>query len=243
MIEKHMNTSISVIIAAYNEERTLSSIIEIVRSWGRTKEIIVVDDGSGDQTVKSVRQFVPGITLIRHAKNQGKASAMVDGVRKSSGAVLLFLDADTVGLTHRDLDSMVQPMLQGKADMVLGAARFWSAGTFEPFNHLTGQRVIFREALLPELDKMRSLGYGVELFINKLHEKKRVKTVKLPHVFILGKREKQTLPDALQSYVKEIRDLLTQLITQYADEIGPHAKKIVKEIVRYSLRVLDSLMP
>ena len=236
-----MNVSISVIIAAYNEERTLSSIIEIVRSWGHAKEIIVIDDGSGDQTVKSVRQFVPGIILIRHAKNQGKAAAMVDGIRKSSGSVLLFLDADTVGLTHKDLDSMVKPVVRRSADMVLGAARFWSAGVFEPFNNLTGQRVILKSTLLPELSKMRSLGYGVELFINKLHEGKRVKTVRLPHVFILGKREKQTLPDALQSYVKEIRELLTQLITQYADEIGPHAKKIVKEIIRYSLRVLDSL--
>lgn len=236
-----MNSLISVIIAAYNEERTLSSIIEIVRSWSRACEIIVIDDGSGDQTVKSVRQFVPGITLIRHTKNQGKAAAMVDGIRKSRGDVLVFLDADTVGLTHKDLDRMIEPIISDEADMVLGASRFWSAGAFEPFNNLTGQRVMLRKTLMPMLGKMRHLGYGVELFLNKQHEGKRVKTVRLPHVFILGKLEKQSLPDAVLSYIKEIRELLSQLVTQYADEIGPHAKHIFHEIIRYISRMLDAL--
>lgn len=231
----------TVIIAAYNEERTLSSIVEIVLAWGKAKEIIVVDDGSADQTAKSVRQFVPRIHLIRHKQNLGKAAAMADGIRKSSGDVIVFLDADTVGLTHKDLDHMVGPVLSGSADMVLGAARFWSAGKFEPFNNLTGQRVLRKETVVPELEKIQHLGYGIELFLNKLYEGKRVSTVRLPHVFILGKLEKQSLPDALLSYVKEIRELLSQLVTQYADEIGPHAKHIFREIIRYIGRMLDAL--
>lgn len=238
-----MKPSISVIIAAYNEERTLSSVVEIVRSWGKAREIIVVDDGSTDQTFRSVAQFRPGVALLRHTKNEGKAAAMVDGITKSRGDILLFLDADTVGLTHRDLDRMTEPVVSDACDMVLGAARFWSAGTFEPFNDLTGQRVVRRKTVLPLLTSMRGIGYGVELFLNKHHEHLRVRTVRLPHVFILGKLEKQSLPDALVSYIREIRELLTQLVTQYADEIGPHAKRIVKEVVRYSLRMLDMLLP
>ena len=237
-----MKSSMSVIIAAYNEERTLSSIVEIVLAWGKAKEIIVVDDGSTDQTSKSVRQFVPRIHLIRHKQNVGKAAAMADGILRSSGDILIFLDADTVGLTHKDLDRMVAPVEKGKADMVLGAARFWSAGKFEPFTTLTGQRVMRRNDVLPFVSDIRGIGYGVELFINKKFEQKRVVSVRLPHVFILGKLEKQTLPDALVSYIKEIRELLIQLITQYADEIGPHAKRIVKEVVRYSLRIIDILL-
>lgn len=236
-----MKPSMSVIIAAYNEERTIPSIVEIVLTWGKAKEIIVVDDGSTDKTVKSVRQFVPRISLLRHKRNLGKAAAMVDGIRKSSGDVIVFLDADTIGLTHKDLDRMVSPVVSGKADMVLGAARFWSAGAFEPFNNLTGQRVLRRETVVPVLRKMHHLGYGVELFLNKLYDGKRVSSVRLPHVFILGKLEKQSLPDALVSYVKEIRELLSQLVTQYADEIGPHAKHIFHEIIRYISRMLDAL--
>ena len=236
-----MKSSISVIIAAYNEERTLPSIIEIILAWGKAKEIIVVDDGSTDQTAKSVRQFVPRIHLIRHRQNSGKAAAMADGIRKCSGDVIVFLDADTIGLTHKDLDRMAGPVLSGSADMVLGAARFWSAGKFEPFNNLTGQRVLRRETVIPVVTKIQHLGYGIELFLNKLYDGKRVVTVRLPHVFILGKLEKQSLPDALLSYVKEIRELLSQLVTQYADEIGPHAKHIFREIIRYIGRMLDAL--
>ncbi len=236
-----MKSSISVIIAAYNEERTLPSIVEIVRSWGKANDIIVIDDGSSDKTAQSVRQFVPSITLLRHKKNEGKAAAMVDGINKSRGDILLFLDADTVGLTHKDLNLMIEPIMKGPYEMVLGVARFWSAGAFEPFNNLTGQRVVRRKSLEPVLGKMRDLGYGIELFLNKHYSQKPVKHIRLPHVFILGKLEKQSLPEALLSYAKEIRELLTQLVTQYADEIGPHARHIFHEIIRYITRMLDSL--
>ena len=135
---------------------------------------------------------------------------------------------------------MVSPVVWRCRRNDLGAARFWSAGAFEPFNNLTGQRVLRRKTIIPFLAKMRNLGYGVELFLNKQYDGKPVKTVRLPHVFILGKLEKQTLPDALLSYIKEIRELLTQLVTQYADEIGPHAKHIFREVIRYISRMLDA---
>ncbi len=233
---------ISVIIPVFNEERTLPSIIEIVRAWGKAREIVIVDDGSTDKTAASVKQFLSdGITLIRHKRNVGKAAAMADGILGSRNEVIMFLDGDTVGLTRRDLDIMVSPVMKGNADMVMGAARFWSAGKFEPFNGLTGQRVVLRKHVLPLVSSMRGLGYGVELYLNKHHADLRVKTVRLPHVFILGKLEKQSLPDALVSYIKEIRDLLMQLVTQYADEIGPHAKRIFKEVIRYVIRIIDTL--
>ncbi len=236
-----MMQTVSVIIPALNEERTLPSIVEIVKSWGKADEIIVVDDGSTDKTNRSVRQFLPHIILITHKRNLGKAAAMADGIKQSTGEIIMFLDGDTVGLTHKDLDVMIQPVLSGKSDMVMGAARFWSAGKFEPFNSLTGQRVVLRKHVLPLVENMRSLGYGVELYLNKHHERLRVKTVRLPHVFILGKLEKQTIPVALLTYIKEIRELLTQLLTQYADDIGPQAKRIFREIIRYILRVIDAL--
>ena len=234
--------TISVIIAAYNEERTLSSIIEIVRSWGKADEIIIVDDGSKDKTSQSVKQFIPDITLIRHSKNQGKAAAIAHAIAKSTGEILILLDADTVGLTHRDLDKISEPVCSGKQDMVLGLARFWSAGKFEPFNALTGQRVLRREYIEPELTHIQTIGYGLELYINKVYEQYRVTSVRLPHVFILGKFEKQKKHEALLSYGKELKDLIVQLFAQYADEIGPHAKRIMKEILRIVLQVIDTII-
>jgi glycosyltransferase involved in cell wall biosynthesis len=232
-----MKPVISVILPVYNEERTISSIIEIVLAWGKAKEILVVNDGSNDRTVKAVGQFGDKVNLISFPKNRGKGYVMAEGIEKARGDILVFLDGDLVGLTCHDLDIMVSPVVSGKADMVMGIARFWSASigdtSLEPFNDITGERVVFRKNLLPLAPKMRSVGYGVELLINDYHKNKRVSSIVLPHVYILGKLEKQSVPEATLSYLKEARDMVAQLIRQETGDLTPQAKKIYNSILNY----------
>lgn len=237
---KNAINAISVIIPVYNEERTISHIIEIFRTWGKAFEIIIVNDGSTDHTLGALSQFGKTITVISYKTNRGKGYAMRQGILKSTGDILFFFDGDVVGVTHRDLDALLRPIVQKKADMVLGAARFWSVGSFEPFNDVTGLRVVLRKNIINVVDSLTHIGYGVELFLNDLHKDKRVVTVKLSHVYILRKWEKQTAPDAIHSFVIESRDLLSQFIIQQATSLPPKTMRVLRLLQRYLGGMLDS---
>ncbi|OGG08715.1 hypothetical protein A2154_01255 [Candidatus Gottesmanbacteria bacterium RBG_16_43_7] len=234
------NGGISVIIPVYNECRTISTILEIVKLWGKAQEIIVVDDGSTDKTVQAVSR-IASVNLISYKKNQGKGYALTAGIKKSHGSVLMFLDGDMLGLTRADLDEIVNPMIRGQADMVLGLARFWSAGSFEPFNDLTGIRVVKKDIIENLLTRISASGYGVELILNNAHKHLRIVRVPLEHVYILGKLEKQKMSDAALTYVKEARELMTETIRQQSKMMSPRARDILKNIVKYLKLTMEVL--
>lgn len=92
--------SVSVIVPVYNEsdrvERSLSTLWRYVRARRESTEILVVDDGSSDDTVARVRAFAadhPGVTLLAE-QHRGKASAVLAGMQRATGRVVGFLDID-----------------------------------------------------------------------------------------------------------------------------------------------------
>jgi glycosyltransferase involved in cell wall biosynthesis len=94
-------TAYSIIIPAYNEAKripaTLEAILAHVRLHQWDAEIIVVNDGSTDDTAMVVRSFAehePAVRLIDNPVNRGKGSSIRDGVRRATGDVILFTDAD-----------------------------------------------------------------------------------------------------------------------------------------------------
>ncbi len=93
--------TVSVIVPAYNEERriraTLAAINDYFHGKPMTRQIIVVDDGSNDDTasvVEALKREIDGLSLITYQPNRGKGFAVRQGVKKSSGAYILFADAD-----------------------------------------------------------------------------------------------------------------------------------------------------
>ena len=120
--------SISCVIPAYNEaaslESTLESMLATLRPLSPHIEVMVVDDGSKDDTAAIVQRMVqsnPEIVLLRLSRNFGKEAALTAGMEAAGGDLLLFVDAD--GQHPPDL---VEPMLQGwrdGADVVYGVRR------------------------------------------------------------------------------------------------------------------------
>ena len=98
------------IICAYNEENTITSVIETTYNCPNIGQIIVINDGSTDSTGHIISRLSESIdlTYINLLPNRGKGYCMASGLELSTGDVIVFLDADIVNLTHRHIDKLLQ---------------------------------------------------------------------------------------------------------------------------------------
>ena len=131
---------ISIIIPVYNEGKTIAEIIRQVKEVkGFDKEIIVVDDGSTDETPKVIKQ-VKDIIVIRHKENQGKGSAIRTGIAAATGDYVLIQDAD-LEYDPKDILKLIEPITQGRAEVVYGS-RFTGPRRNMFFWHWMGNQLL-----------------------------------------------------------------------------------------------------
>ena len=107
---------VSVVIPAFNEEKTIEHVINTVKQVSNITEIIVVDDGSTDSTYDIVSKF-EDILLFKHSSNKGKGSAMKTGLRHVKNDIVLFLDADLSEINEAQVEAIIGPILDGSADI------------------------------------------------------------------------------------------------------------------------------
>jgi glycosyltransferase involved in cell wall biosynthesis len=150
---------LSVIVPVYNERDTVAEILRRVRAVGlkvpigfgpedgsivkMEREIVVVDDGSADGTrdILHGMEDDPDLRLVLHQENQGKGAAVRTGLQQASGDVMLIQDAD-LEYDPRDYPSMLQPILEGRSQVVYGS-RFRGGPTKAMFFwHMVGNRLL-----------------------------------------------------------------------------------------------------
>jgi dolichyl-phosphate beta-glucosyltransferase len=142
-----MAPDLSVVIPAYNEElrleRTVRDAVQYFRSSQRSFELIVVDDGSRDETSGLVRRLsdeLSEVRLIRLAANHGKGYAVRSGVVNSLGRLVLFADAD--GATPFAEIARLEAALEAGADVAIGSRALHAQGVrvkAKLYRHLIGR--------------------------------------------------------------------------------------------------------
>ncbi len=115
-------SKLSIIIPTYNEERTIKKLLDKVKAVklkNIEKEIILIDDGSKDNTINIINKF-NGIKLIKHSKNKGKGAAIRTGIKHVTGDIVIIQDAD-LEYDPSDYNVLIEPIIEGKAKVVYGS--------------------------------------------------------------------------------------------------------------------------
>jgi len=198
---------------ARDEALTVADNVAAARACRYVREVIVVDDGSSDDTADRAR--AAGAKVIQRAAEEGsKAHAMDDGIRASDADAFLFVDADCTDLTGAHLDAICEPFLAGRCDMSLGMfdyGRLWNR-VVPRVHPLTGERIIPRwvwDAIPPhKLD-----GYTIEARINEVISERRLKTVArtMRGVFHRTKRVKHGRLEGVLSTLDMYREIISMV--------------------------------
>ena len=212
--------NLTIIICSFNEEKTICDVVKACRLYNERSEIIVVDDGSKDNTEQLLRNLNKTIRFnyIKLPENRGKSYAMTVGIENASNDILLFFDADSIGIRKEHFHDMLLPIMENKADMVLGhtAANF-SNVKITPFKAFTGERVLLKKDILPIMYEIRNMRFGIETYINLYFQTngKRIRYVFLEGLKTLNKYKKTTLIKATKQYFSEGHEIASTIIKNY----------------------------
>ena len=136
---------VTIVIPAYDEAATIEHVLRSVCALDLRMEVLVVDDGSRDDTVALVegleRELGP-VRLLRHEVNRGKGAAVRTGIDASVGDIVVIQDAD-LEYDPRDLPKLLGPLLEGVADAVYGTRlRGGEPQRAHLFWHYAGNRLL-----------------------------------------------------------------------------------------------------
>jgi len=204
------------IICAYNEENTVGQVVKCVLSHPAIDKVIVVNDGSTDNTLREIEFFKSDVKMeiLSWQQNRGKGYAMATAAKASSDGVLLFIDSDLKGFTHDHIDILLQPIYHYK--MVLGCT---PKKFLDLFMWITGTRALWKKDFIPVAELIKTSGYGVETILNGFIGRDKMLAVELPGLVHIRKHEKDPLTKCWKNYVLEAKDIYIAYQNQFISNI------------------------
>jgi len=214
--------TVSAIISVYNEERTIENVITSLLNCYLIDELIVVNDGSTDKSGQIISKLQESYSFkhIDFPQNRGKSFAMATGVESAQGEVIVFVDADIIGLKCSHIQKMLYPLLNGEADMVIGqpyADSEKKTDPLKPLEMLAGERAVYKQHILPIIDKMKHARYGAETLMNLYYksQRKRIKIEYLWGLIHLKKFQKKSFHHSFKDYSIEAIHIFRTIAANY----------------------------
>lgn len=205
---------VSAVVPAYNEASRIGAVLKPLVGSSLIDEVIVVDDGSDDGTANMARQYP--VQVVRLEENCGKAKALDEGVMRARNDVLLFLDADLVGLTEVHVDHFIDTYAKSGVDMAVGVFANGRKNTdfAQKFNpYASGQRILTKKLWERAKANVHEMNYGIEFALSKLAVKEgwTKEKVKLEGVTHVLKEEKRGFSNGMRERFKMYGDMIKWL--------------------------------
>ena len=224
---------VAAIVPAHNEADRIGPVLTAIASASLVDEIVVVNDGSTDNT-SAVAAANSSVRVVDLPKNLGKGGAMHAGARSTDADVVLFLDADLVGLTGEKVDAIIRPVVEGQTSVCIG---IFSGGrrltdlaqVIAPF--ISGQRALHRSIFLaiPDIEYVRS---GIEVAMTRHFRANGIKmaTVTLEGCTHVMKEEKLGYMRGIASRLRMYYDICK--ITIFGHTIDRRGNQVVRRFRR-----------
>lgn len=207
-------SQVTAIVAAYNEEPTLGSIVRLLVGSGIFKDVIVVTDGSTDRSPEVAREA--GATLVlHHSMKQGKGHALKRATDRATTPYVYFFDADLYGLKQEHIPLLLEPVLKGEYGMMVG---LHDRGQFiswlmQYLPLIGGERVLPKKAF-DALPEKYLEGYRIEISLNQycLSHGMTIGTRVLQGVKIRRKMQKFGFFRGLYGYLKMTYEMVDAFV-------------------------------
>ncbi len=162
---------LSIVIPVYNEISTLREIIDKVVATDYNKEIVLIDDCSTDGTRDILKEYEgrDGFQVLYHDRNRGKGAALRSGFAKASGDIIIVQDAD-LEYNPEDYGILLEPILDGRADVVYGSRFLGGPHRVLFFWHYLGNKVLTTLSNIFTNLNLTDMETGYKAFTGKVKE-------------------------------------------------------------------------
>lgn len=224
---------VAAIVPAYNEAGNVGNVLKILLSSPELNEVILVDDGSIDNTSQIGRDL--GAKVITLNPNMGKGGAMIKAVESTDAQIVVFFDADLINLKTEHIPRLLYPIKNGNASMCVGI-RGRLGGWPKMLSKIApitcvigGERAMKREVFLG-VPKKFVKGFSVEIALNNFCKVNKLKIMltELSGLDIITKEKKWGLWKGLRNRVKMIWQLIKirTMVFAASDEFRVKVKNI-----------------
>ena len=195
--------TVAAIVPAHNEEQTLGIVLRTLKNAPSISEIVVVSDASTDATAQIAHNA--GARVVELREQHGKGGAMLAGLEQTDAEIIVFFDADLVGLKTEHVERIVLPVVSGAKAMNVGLRDrgnlATNIGAHLPL--ISGERAM-RRSIIGNIPEKYLQGFMIESSFNYFCRSRGLKygSVKMDGLTIVRKYEKVGWKKAISEYLK-----------------------------------------